>query len=1116
MGKLFGAKDRKAAEQQSAANVDAFLHSSSDNLTITHPPPPLPPPSSLPKLAKLDTTSISRYPQALAVNQVAQQNRPLVQARTETKSSRRSPRPNKKGLLVRFDDSVPEIMGEGGDESEIPTIEILKRKQRRVPQPPPHRNAAQQPGRPPPPPSDSTFGAAPSPAYDDFRPKPLSRTQTGFSSIYDSHSNDEHDTALEPSFKFEDASPVESANHHTLLPGKPSGARFLGAEAKHDENRRSFIEIHSAQMRVAEGKAFAEAARVASATSASSHNWDDPPASQPFSASPDTARRRGPPSPEVQVAKPNPNINYSPVSMYSDASAYSAAPIPSPALPTPVPASAPAPEPENLSRHPSVASHVSRQPSLASQRDQLPPFASRSLSVRVADPHGAGEAALETFILRTRHLFELFRLHAESIKPLSSCSLIDLARAGLWWFLKGRLGLEMAIRERPSSPQGQMQNDRDRQQAYANLAKSHWLCDDMVLEVAQIQGIAPDTELVEVATSLSSALTKLAMSMKRNGFLPPEDALLPQSIDKSIWVEYPPMSQDMIALLSGNWGSGLTAMTSSMSNLRLLDAFPVGDTTDNFSYGRVQADVYLMEQGRESQRVHFPCLLSMVRPQKSTGLVFVLASQNGHLQLPIQENKNVGPVWEDVCWRNDSCSLDIRLRRGFMLTVQLVQQDYRVLRNMYEFGNKIQTSLYPQSDENMVFRSTLRLFQYMDADPNYRQFPKESVPHCDVALFEKQYKESGPANVRTWHLGFRIAVVTGARTRTLSGVNHLYSPTQPVQFGFFRGDGDAPSLSIRYESGKSKGRMVMVFSDEKTRIKFHSLLTGTALDHDEKIFADVPIKNFTIAQSLREPLGMSPFSRMPWKAVRVVNDEFGGEQPPTVLADRLKIVLDYQNGNLADRLNVAPGELRVRLEVTNAKVFRLLRQPQKDITVSVSDAQVPKELPRNMSDALQLLRHNQTIRTFEFNNINDLHAFQLACTGYEVIFDALAVTFAISRRRMVVPIHKKWEAGYTRIQVVKQEEKLQLLAFFEDFHHGHCMNFVLKGTDVYESFQRSNKSGIKFVDAKFPLPRLPADKDGDYDDMAFVCLDLPDLPGEHDDLTVYFEKDSGMYNTGRY
>ncbi|KAJ0147365.1 Histidine--tRNA ligase, partial [Fusarium oxysporum f. sp. albedinis] len=36
MGKLFGAKDRKGEEARSAANVESFLHSSSDNLTITN------------------------------------------------------------------------------------------------------------------------------------------------------------------------------------------------------------------------------------------------------------------------------------------------------------------------------------------------------------------------------------------------------------------------------------------------------------------------------------------------------------------------------------------------------------------------------------------------------------------------------------------------------------------------------------------------------------------------------------------------------------------------------------------------------------------------------------------------------------------------------------------------------------------------------------------------------------------------------------------------------------------------------------------------------------------------------------------------------------------------
>jgi hypothetical protein len=723
----------------------------------------------------------------------------------------------------------------------------------------------------------------------------------------------------------------------------------------------------------------------------------------------------------------------------------------------------------------------------------------------------ASDDALQAFTTRTKHLYELFRLHAETVKPLSSCALKDCARAGLWWFLKGRMGLEASIRDRPTSPQAQMQNDIDRQQAYTNLAKGYWLCEEVIPEISNIQGTAPDAEVVEVTQNLVSALRKLAMSMKRNELLPPEEAFLPQTIDKSIWLEYPPLSQDMIALLSGNWGSGMSAMQHPLSTLHLLDAFPLSDTPETFSYGRVMADVYLMEQGREIQRLYFPSMLSMVRPQKHTGLVFVMANQNGNVQLAIQENRNAGPVWEDVRWRSDTCALDIRLPRGFLLVVQLTQQDYRTLWSMYDFGAKVKATMYPRKDELIVFTNTLRSFQYIDADPQSRVFPKEAVPQCNVMLFEKIFKESGPSGLRNWHRGFRIAVVTGPKTRTLSGVHHSYAPTMPVQFGFFRAEGDAPALSLRFENGRQRGRMVLTFNEDKERSHFHRLLTGTSLNHDERVFADVPIKSFTLGQSLREPLGMAPFSRMPWIAARVVNEEFGpsGEQPSTVLADNLKVVLEYQNGTITDRVNVGPGELRVRLEVSNAKVLRLMRLPQEDMTMSVSEAQVPKELPRNFADALQMVKTSPTIRTIEFGGLKELHDFQAAITGFEVVFDGLAATFAISRRRMVVPIHKKWEAGYTRIQVVKQDDKIQLLAFFEEWQHGHCMGFVLKGTDVYETFHRSGKSGVRFVDAKFPLPRLPLDKDGDYDDMAFVSLDLPDLPGEHDDISILFENETG-------
>lgn len=1062
LGKLFGAKERKSPEVNSAANLDAFLHSSADNLEVTHPPPP-PPPSTLPKL---DTT-ISRYPQALAVNQTAQLNRPVAQGRPESKSPR-TPRPNKKGMLVKFADGYPQVIGQGGDDCEDPVMEIARNKQMKPP--PPTMGIRQVPPSNGPPPA----------ADDDFKPKPLARTQTGFSSIYEPESADEN--LISP------LTPPTKPEPGKLLPTRTATARIPTNAARNDENRRSFIEVQQAEMRKAEGQAFARAARTASV--AYDGNWEDgaPPPAAPGPVTPDMSKVRQD-SPEAFARRVPAPAEYSPAG--SIQSNYSNNYPPS------------SNSPENS---------VSRQASTLSRND-IYATTSRMASVKLNDAAGGtADEALAAFVARTQHIYELFRLHAEAVKPIQTSTPKEAARAALWWFLKGRMGLETAVRERPSTPRSQMQNEVDRQQAYTNLAKGYWLCMEVVPEVSQVHNLPADPEVEDVVQTIVSALRKLSGSMQRNGFLPPEEQFLPQTVDKFIWLEYPPLSQDMVALLSGNWSSGISAMQQPLSTLQLLDAFPVGDTTEAFSYGRVLADVFLMEQGREAQRLYLPCMLSMVRYARDTGLIFVISSQNGVVQLAIQDNKKAGPTWNDIRWRNDTCTIDLRLPRGFIVAVQLSQVDYRMLWNMYDFGSKVRSTLYPRSDEMVVFQNKLRSFQYIDSDTQSRAFPKEPVALCDVALFEKVYKENGPSGQRNWHCGFRLAAVTGSRTRTLSGVHHAYPPDMPVQFGFFRADEEAPALSIKFDGARQKGRMVLVFGDEKERIRFHSLITGTALDADERIFANVPLKSFTIAQSIREPTGMAPFSRMPWKAARVVNDEFSssGEQPPTVLADKLKVVLEYQNGTVTDRVNVAPGELRVRLEVSNAKVLRLLRQPQRDITMCLSESQVPKDLAASMTDSLQLIKQSQTVRTLEFTQLKDLHDFQFALTGYEVIFDALASTFAIARRRMVVPIHKKWEAGYTRIQVVRQEDKqLQLLAFFEDFQHGHCMNFVLKGTDIYESFHRSGKSGVKFVDAKFPLPRMPEDKDGDFDDMAFVCLDLPDLPGEHDDISIMFEKEAG-------
>ena len=68
------------------------------------------------------------------------------------------------------------------------------------------------------------------------------------------------------------------------------------------------------------------------------------------------------------------------------------------------------------------------------------------------------------------------------------------------------------------------------------------------------------------------------------------------------------------------------------------------------------------------------------------------------------------------------------------------------------------------------------------------------------------------------------------------------------------------------------------------------------------------------------------------------------------------------------------------------------------------------------------------------------------------------------------------------------------------------MNFILKETDSYECFNRSGKVGVRIIDAKFALPKTPADESG-----RFVCLDMPDYPSEHDDINIVFESEQGPY-----
>jgi hypothetical protein len=220
--------------------------------------------------------------------------------------------------------------------------------------------------------------------------------------------------------------------------------------------------------------------------------------------------------------------------------------------------------------------------------------------------------------------------------------------------------------------------------------------------------------------------------------------------------------------------------------------------------------------------------------------------------------------------------------------------------------------------------------------------------------------------------------------------------------------------------------------------------------------------------------------------------------------------MDFKTGTLTDRVDTSPGELKLRLDLRCLNELQILRQPQIDMTISLSESDVSKELPPELAEMLATIAKSASVRTYTFPSLNELHLFQAALTGFTIVFDSLVSSFNISRRRMVVPIYKKWDASTTRVLLVQRDKAVQLVAFFENFNHGDSMNFTLKSTDVFESFTRNGKFSLRIVDAKFPMLRRHGEggKEAEIENK-FICLDEVDYPGEHDDITIVFDDEKG-------
>jgi len=769
-------------------------------------------------------------------------------------------------------------------------------------------------------------------------------------------------------------------------------------------------------------------------------------------------------------------------------------------------------------------------PSQTWSRDPRSPISLKEPSEDFIEHHTSlilNDNCVKDFSNRTQNLLEIFRLSVNAVKPLANCNTEEVLRLAIWWFLHGHMKLEPLIREAPSSPLAEQVNNVLLQQAHVDLAKALWILLETrhsgpqasSLKALEATGTCRESDQAEfpaLRLRLLIRLRRAIYAMSRNGLSPQpsESSSVPEDADMSIWIRYPLLNLDMDYLISGYHNPPPQKAT----NLSLSAAFPLTDTEEAFHYGGMHVDLFLGESAN-AQEVRSRSILSIIRGVDEKDLSVIIGTQDGLLNLVISSSRQSYIFWDDVTWVASLSSLEVKLRTGFRLQVRCGVWDFQTLKRMYDYCRTTLRSFHPAQDEILVFETDIKSTQYRtNLHSESRIFPTNPVPSCKLRLFEKTAQWPSAIGLRRVHCAFRIAILTPPSYKNLSILSQEQPPSRALQFDFPKGDNAESILSLKIDPEDLDASLVLSFPDSEPRNTLLAHLTGCSLREHEYVLAQVKLNKASFSSGLEAPAPIQSFDEFQWQSLQVITkqpldaDVLTVESSQPVQSESLRIIVDSPKGRITDRVNIGIGELKIRQNVIayNASGYELhvLRQPQEDLSFSLSNySTVQSERHASLEADLDILHTQPSIRTYSFPNLSELHLFQSAITGFSILFDGMATSFSISRRRMIIPIHKEWSSPHTRIQVLRRGKVVQLVAFFEGFSHGKAMNFALKQTDVFEKSMKGGKVSLKIADAKFALPtggKMDAGHEKD-----FVCLDFLEYPGEHDNIHIGFANDAG-------
>ena len=808
-------------------------------------------------------------------------------------------RPNKKRTNVKFTQSEPELIGEGGDECDIPPTKVSASRGR-----------------------SSTLSSVESDYISAYQDSAAPSIGDGPWGRRQKHlSIDDHD-------------PLASLDS---APG-----RRISFRASEESN--SFARNVRTKMQAEEGQALHEAVHSLPMSSSNDEDRDDfPPVSQspglPYSTTPPSAGKG--------------YINTSPYRAYSKPAASDATRLDTAPPQNVLPVGAAAqrlrdpPEPKDIApdvyQRPSSRENIGRgytnsSPSRTPQpplhqtlplRQQPDPQTQQKMSIRsIATQFGV--SAFDELRAYLAQYMDLFATEAEYSKPLMETSLSEWLRASAWWFLRGKKGLEAYARPRS----GAAGNAQAAMQAMLDLGKALWINTDIVphhhelekygeMSLDTVFAISTTTGDTRLSSALGqhqtvmNALRTLSISVKRNNIIAAlhSGGTSVEHADISIWVHYPVFAPDVSAVLSGLTSrsilldSGRAATTSGGANMML-----VGDTSHLFSYGTLFVDVSVSshDDDDDPEEIILPCILSILRERSDWYVFAAITSQNELVNVLIQSDRKNGPTWKDVRFDVGSHSMRVKLPRGFSLHVTFNGEDFKMLWNIVHYTQKTEGSLQPMAGETAIFTTVLKALHYVDPGP-VKAFPTEPSENCKVRLFERTVTVSHGSGTRNAHRGFRLAFVTDPKVKTLSHVEHILGQEAPIVFGLLRGEDGVPALMLQVtEDGRTRS-MLLGFHDVEERAMMHSLLLGMAIDEGEvKTASDLSIRSYSVEEppspGAEGPQPARPsVLHFPVGNVSVIDEEnvvpthsYG----PTIMSEHLRIFVASEFGSVADRINL--------------------------------------------------------------------------------------------------------------------------------------------------------------------------------------------------------------------